>query len=59
MTVKELIDALKKEPADAIVTYRHNEYGRIDIDTIVHTEEELLFGRKIHMITLEGKSKEN
>ena len=59
MTVKELIEELKKLPADAYVMYRHNQHGRIDIDTIVHTEEELLFGRKIHTVTLEGKTKEN
>jgi len=59
MTVKELIEALKKEPSDALVMYRHNKYGRIDIDTIVHTEEELLFGHKIHTVTLEGKAEDN
>lgn len=59
MTVKELIEELKKLPAEAYVMYRHNQYGRIDIDKIVHTEEELLFGRKIHTVTLEGEMKEN
>jgi len=59
MIVKELIEELKKLPADAYVMYRHNKYGRIDIDTIIHTEEELLFGRKIHTVTFEGKTKEN
>ena len=59
MTVKELIDKLKELPNDAIVMYRHNKYGRIDIDTVVHTEEELLFGHKIHTVTLEGEHKEN
>lgn len=59
MTVKELIEKLKKQPDDAIVMYRHNKYGRIDIDTISYSEEELLFGRKIKTITLEGESKEN
>ena len=59
MTVKELIEELKKLPADAYVMYRHNQHGRIDINTIVQTEEELLFGRKIHTVTLEGKTKEN
>lgn len=59
MTVKELIDQLKELPKDTIVMYRHNKYGRIDIDTIVHTEEQLLFGHKIHSVTFEGKAKED
>ena len=59
MTVKELIEALKEYPNDAYVMYRHNQYGRIDIDTIIRTEEELLFGRKIQTVTLEGEAKEN
>ena len=58
MTVKELIEQLKKQPGDAIVMYRHNVAGRIDIDTLVYSEENLLFGHKIKTITLEGKSKE-
>lgn len=59
MTVKELIDKLKKQPNDAIVMYRHNKYGRIDVDVISYSEEELLFGQKIKTITLEGETKEN
>jgi len=59
MTVKELIENLKKQPSDAIVMYRHNKYGRIDIDTIHYSEEELLFGYKIKTVTFEGESKEN
>ena len=59
MTVKELIEALKQQSKDAIVMYRHNQYGRIDIDTITYTEEELLFGHKIKTVTLEGEVKEN
>lgn len=59
MTVKELINELKKQPGDAIVAYRHNKYGRIDIDQIIYSEENLLFGEKIKMITLEGQAKEN
>ena len=59
MTVKELIEALKKQPKDAIVMYRHNKYGRIDIDKVEYAEEELLFGHKIKTVTLEGESKES
>ena len=59
MTVKELIEILKKQPKDAIVMYRHNKYGRIDIDTVDYSEEQLLFGCKIKTVTLEGKVKEN
>lgn len=59
MTVKELINILKQKPLDAIVMYRHNKYGRIDIDNIVYTEEQLLFGNKIKTITLEGKTEED
>lgn len=59
MTVKELIEILKKHPNDAIVMYRHNKYGRIDIDKVSYSEEDLLFGHKIKTITLEGETKEN
>ena len=59
MTVKEFIEALKQQPKDAIVMYRHNQYGRIDIDMITYSEETLLFGHKIKMVTLEGEVKEN
>ena len=58
MTVKELIDVLKKQPKDAIVMYRHNKYGRIDIDDVIYSEEQLLFGQKIKTVTLEGRTKE-
>lgn len=58
MTVRELIEKLKKHPKDAIVMYRHNKYGRIDIDQITYSEEQLLFGEKIKTVTLEGKVKE-
>ena len=59
MTVKELIDELKKLPKDATVMYRHNKYGRIDIDEIHYSEEQLLFGCKLKTVTLEGQAKEN
>ena len=57
MTVKELMDLLKKQPNDAIVMYRHNKYGRIDIEEVNYTEEEMLFGHKIKTVTLEGTKK--
>ena len=59
MTVKELIDELKRFPTDAVVMYRHNKYGRIDIDKVLFSEEEMLFGYKIKTVTLEGETKEN
>lgn len=59
MTVKELISKLKKQPQDAIVMYRHNKYGRIDVNKITYTEEQLLFGIKIKAVTLEGETKED
>ena len=34
MTTKELIDVLSKFPEDSIVMYRHNKYGRIDINKV-------------------------
>ena len=58
MTVKELISILKKQPDDAVVMYRHNEHGRINVDEVFYAEEKLLFGQKIKTVTLEGK-KEN
>ena len=57
MTVKELIVILKEKPSDAIVMYRHNKYGRIDIEDVSYSEEELLFGQKIKTVTLEGEKK--
>lgn len=39
MTIKELKEMLDKYPEDAIVMYRHNKYGRIDIDKIDYKEE--------------------
>jgi len=59
MTVKELINELKKQPGDAIVMYRHNKHGRIDIDEILYSEEELLFGKKIKTVTFAGKTEED
>lgn len=59
MTVKELIDELKRQPKNAIVMYRHNKYGRIDIDAVVYSEEKLLFGNKLQTVTLEGSYKED
>jgi len=55
MTVKDLIKKLKTLPDDAVVTYRHNKYGRIDVEDITYTEEELLFGKKMIFVTLEGE----
>lgn len=60
MTVEELIYKLMKLPQESIVMYRHNKYGRIDIDT-VEFEQELLAsgGGYIRTVTLSGKYKED
>ena len=59
MTVKELIDKLIKVPEDAIVMYRHNKYGRVDIDSIDYQQEMLLSGHIILILTLEAKFEED
>ena len=55
MTVKELINKLQYLPDNAIVTYRHNQYGRIDVTTMDYQDEVLLSGQHIAIVTLEGK----
>ena len=59
MTNKELKDILFKYPEDCIVVYRHNKHGRIDIDFIDYTEETLVSGDKIHILTLEASFEED
>ena len=59
MTVEELIKKLMELPQEAIVMYRHNKYGRIDIDTVDSEEELLLSGGYIRTVTLSGKFKED
>jgi len=59
MTLRELKDILLKYPEDAIVAYRHNKYGRVDIDFVDFTEETMLSGEKIHMITFEASFEED
>ena len=54
MTVKELKEILEKYPEDCLVMYRHNLYGRIDIDEIDYKEETLLTGVKFKALVLEG-----
>ena len=58
MTIKELKEIIEKYPEDSIVMYRHNKYGRIDVDEIDYKEEELLSGEKIKTFTLEGSFEE-
>ena len=58
MTAEELIAKLSKLPKDSIVMYRHNKYGRIDIDKIDFQEEIMYSGKHICTVTLEGKYKE-
>lgn len=59
MTTKELIDVLGKLPEDTIVMYRHNRYGRIDIDTVDFQQEPMYSGGYIRTVTLEGKYEED
>ena len=59
MTNKELKDILFKYPEDCIVMYRHNKFGRIDIDYVDFIEEELLSGEKIKTIVLEASFEED
>lgn len=59
MTIRELKEALQSLPEDSIVTYRHNKYGRIDIDAISFEEEKTLTGNTIKLITLEASFEED
>lgn len=58
MTVKELKEILERVPEDAIVTYRHNKHGRIDVDKIDYRTETLLSGTNVNIFTLEAKFSE-
>ena len=46
-------------PEESIVMYRHNKFGRIDIDEIDYKEEELLSGEKVKTLTLEASFEES
>ena len=59
MTVKELKEILNMHPEEATVMYRHNKFGRIDIDEIDYKEEELLSGKKVKTLTLEASFEES
>ena len=59
MTIKELKDVLGNYPEDAIVMYWHNKYGRVDVDSINYTEEDLLSGKKLKCLTLEASFEED
>ena len=59
MTVKELKEILDRCPDDCVVMYRHNKYGRVDIDEIACTEEELPSGNKVKCLTLEASFEED
>ena len=58
MTVKELKEILERVPEDAIVTYRHNKQGRIDVDKVDYRTETLLSGTDVNIFTLEAKFSE-
>lgn len=59
MTIKELKEILERYPDDALITYRHNEYGRMDVDEIDYKEEMLFSGKKIRLFTLEASFEED
>lgn len=59
MTVEELISELMKLPQESIVMYRHNKYGRIDIDTVEFEQELMCSGSYIKTVTLSGKYEED
>ena len=59
MTIKELKEILEVYPEDSIVMYRHNKFGRIDIDEIDYKEEELISGEKVKTLTLEASFEES
>lgn len=58
MTIEELINELSKLPQESIVMYRHNKYGRIDIDTVDFDQELLYSGGYIRTVTLSGRYEE-
>ena len=59
MIIKELKEILERYPDDALITYRHNEYGRMDVDEIDYREETLLSGKKVKLFTLEASFEED
>lgn len=59
MIIRELKELLNSYPEEAIVMYRHNKFGRIDIDEIDYKEEELLSGKRIKTLTLEASFEES
>ena len=59
MTIKELKEILDVYPEEAIVMYRHNKFGRIDIDEIDYKEEHLLSGETVKTLTLEASFEES
>lgn len=59
MTGKDLKDILDKYPEDTVILYRHNQYGRMEIDDANFTEEKLASEKKIYFLTLEATFEEN
>ena len=59
MTVEELINKLSKLPQDSIVMYKHNKYGRIDIDAVDFQQELMYSGGYIRTVTLSGRYEED
>ena len=59
MTVDDLVQKLINMPQDVIITYRHNQYGRIDVDTVEFEQELMYSGGYIRIVTLSGKAEED
>ena len=59
MTAKELMEILSQCPEDTIIVYRHNKYGRVDVDKAQFEHEVLYSGKVIKTLTLEGLFKED
>ena len=59
MTAKELRDMLENYPDDCIIMYRHNKYGRIDVDKVEYREETLPSGNTMNTLTFEATFEED
>ena len=58
MTIRELKECLNNYPEDTLITYRHNQHGRIDIDTLNYKEETDLKGNRFQILTFEASFSE-
>lgn len=58
MTIKDLKEILDKYPEDTVLLYRHNQYGKVEIDEIDFSEEKLLSGEVLKTLTFEASFEE-